>query len=277
MENWKGHQFEPGRPLDASPRSTRHPDAGEKPSGQLGEPSARRRKKSTEGFHVENLASDISVSVAKNGKSQAPRVSRSVERTPFTLPAQRTRVSEEEVERAIRLKRAPDVMAKLTAIDRMLGDNEFRALAWYVQAHHKRETGSPSRMRYDDTPRGLIESEEDAETRRILTGEAMNYVDDRLPEAHRAFLDLLTFMMFPSMREGTPPSKIDVGRNIIKTQGRDRAEGGFEAYVRCVAQGISDYRGEWAIEYRRRVEAKELRKSDERKKQAAKLFDEVTR
>jgi len=265
MASWPASQFQSGR----------HPDAGEKPSGQLGEPTIRRRKKSTEGFQVENLASDISVSAAK--KNAGPKVSRAVERTPFTLPAQRTRISQEEVERAIRLKRAPDVMAKLTAVDRMLEDNEFRALAWYVQAHYRSTVGRPSRMRYDDAPRGLIESDdEDAEARRILTSAAMEYVDERLPEAHRAFLDLLTFMMFPDMREGTPPSKIDVGRSIIKTQGRDRAEGGFEAYVRCVAQGVSDYRGEWAIEYRRQIEAKEARKSDDQKRRAAQLFDELT-
>lgn len=274
MEGWKHHQFEAGRPLDSPPKSTRHPDAGETASGQLGEPTTRRRKKSTEGFQVENLAGD-GIPISKNTKG--PKVSRAVERTPFTLPAQRVRVSEEEVERAIRLGRQTDVMAKLTAVDRMLEDNEFQALAWWVQAHYKSEMGRPARMRYDDTPRGLIEADDDREHRWILTTAAMEWVNDRLPEAHQAFLELLTWLMFPNMREGQPPTKIDVGRSIIKSQGRDRGEGGFEGYLRAVAQGISDLRADWAIEYRRREEAKILRKSEDKKKQAAKLFDEVTR
>jgi hypothetical protein len=265
MASWPSGQYEAGR----------HPDAGEKPSGQLGEPTARRRKKSTEGFHVENLASDISVSSSKDSK--APKVSRAVERTPFTLPAQRARVLEEELERAIRLGRAPDVMAKLTAVDRMLEDNEFQALAWYIHAHHKQEVGRPARMRYDDTPRGLIEAEGEGEHRWILTTAAMEYVTDRLPEAHQEFLDLLTFMMFPNLREGRPPTKIEIGRDILKIEGRDRAEGGFEGYLRAVAQGISDLRADWAIEYKRREEAKVLRKSEDKKRQAQKMFDEVTR
>lgn len=263
MASWGANQFQSGR----------HPDAGEKPSGQLGEPTTRRRKKSTEGFHVENLASGIAVSK----DSKAPKVSRAVERTPFTLPAQRSRVLEEEVERAIRLGRQPDVMAKLTAVDRMLEDHEFHALAWYVQSHYRRESGRPARMRYDDTPRGLIEAEGDGEQRWILTTAAMRFVDDRLSEAAKEFLDILAFMMFPSLREGSPPTKIDVGRQIIKSQGRDRAEGGFEGYLRCISQIIADIRGDWAIEYRRREEEKDIQKAKERKKQAQKLFDEVTR
>jgi hypothetical protein len=266
MASWNSNQFPTGR----------HPDAKEKPSGQLGEPTARRRKKSTEGFHVENLASDIAVTARKD--NGGPKVSRAVEKTPFTLPAQRTRVSEEEVERAIRLKRQPDVMAKLTAIDRMLEDHEFHALAWYVQNHFKRQAGRPSRMRYDDTPRGLIESgDDDAETRRILNSAAMEYVDARLPEAGLEFLSTLTHMMFPSMFEGKPPTKVEVGRAILKLEGRDRAEGAFDGYTRCISQALADLRADWAIEYKRQEDAKLLRKSEERKKQAQKLFDEVTR
>lgn len=277
MENWKGHQFDTGRPLDASPRSTRHPDGSKTKSGQLGEPNQRRQSKSTEGFHVENLAGD-GIAISKSRKDNTPKVSRAAEKGPFTLPAQRTRVSEEEVERAIRLKRQPDVMAKLTAIDRMLEDHEFHALAWYVQEMYRRSVGRPSRMRYDDAPRGLIESgDDDAETRRILNGAAMEYVDARLPEAGKVFLETLCWMMFPSLREGKPPTKAEVGRAIVKLEGRDRTEGAFDGYTRCISQSLADLRADWAIEYRRQEEAKIARKSEDRKKQAAKLFDEVTR
>lgn len=266
MASWSSGQFPSGR----------HPDAGEKVSGQLGEPTARRRKKSTEGFHIENLAGDISVAASKN--SNTPKVSRAVERTPFTLPAQRARALEDEVERAIRLGRAPDVMAKLTAVDRMLEDHEFQALAWYVQNHVRRQSGRPARMRYDDTPRGLIESDdEDSETRRILNSAAMEYVDARLPEAGKEFLATLAHMTFPSLHEARPPTKIEVGRAIGKIEGRDRSEGIFEGYTRCISQALADLRGDWAIEYKRQEDAKLLRKAEGRKKQASKLFDELTK
>ncbi len=230
------------------------------PSAHLGLPNPQRAAKSN-GFQVDNMAA-----------GDGPQVPRAAGRQPFTLPAQRDRITEEEIERAIRLRRAPDPMAKLTAVDRMLEEHEYAAVAWWVATHYAREAGRPARMRYDDTPRGLIEANDKVEQRWRMDLRAIEYVDERLHLAGKAVLDTICWQMFPDLREGTPPSKIDVGRMIVKVQGKDRAEGGYEGYLRCLSQFISEARAEFAIEERRRIDRKSMAQVDEKRRAAASLF-----
>ncbi len=230
------------------------------PSAHLGLPNPQRAAKSN-GFQADNLAA-----------GDGPKVPRAAERQPFTLPAQRDRITEEEIERAIRLRRAPDPMAKLTAVDRMLEEHEYAALAWWIATHYAREAGRPARMRYDDTPRGLIEASDKVEQRWRLDLRAIEYVDERLHLAGKVVLDTIAWQMFPDLREGTPPSKIDVGRMIVKVQGKDRAEGGYEGYLRCLSQFISEARAEFAIEERRRLDRKAMSQVAEKRRMAESLF-----
>jgi hypothetical protein len=229
-------------------------------SPHLGLPTPERAAKSL-GFQADNLAA-----------GDGPKVPRASERQPFTLPAQRDRITEEEIERAIRLKRAPDPMAKLTAVDRMLEEHEYAAIAWWVATHYAREAGRPARMRYDDTPRGLIEADDKVEQRWRLDLRAIDYVDERIHLAGRSVLDMIAWQIFPDLREGTPPSKIDVGRMIVKVQGKDRAEGGYEGYLRCLSQFISEARAEFAIEERRRIDRKAISRVAEKRRAAEALF-----
>jgi hypothetical protein len=232
-------------------------------SPDLGAPTYQRAQQSR-GFSGENLAG-----------GDGPRVVRSVERTPFTLPAVRERVTAEEIERAIRLKREADPMSKLTAVDRMLEEHEFGALAWYVVTHYRRESGQPARMRYDDAPRGLIEEgdrDDRKEMRWRLDLQAIEYVDDRLHEAGKSLLDMVAWQMFPNMREGAPPTKVDIGRMILKIQGRDRSEGGYEGYLRCMAQFVSEARAEFAVEVNRKWDRRQMAQMQEHRREAEKLF-----
>ena len=218
------------------------------------------------GFVEENLA-----------VGDGPKVVRSVEKAPFTLPAVRLRVTEEELDRALRLRREPDPMSKLTAVDRMLEEHEFGAIAWYAITFHRREVGRPARMRYDDTPRGMIEASSTSEERWRLDLAALEWVEERLHMAGKEVLEMIVWQVFPDLYEGTPPSKIDVGRSIIKVQGRDRAEGGYEAYLRCMAQIISEMRAEWAIDYNRRKDRKAMARVAGHRQDAEKLFGERPR
>lgn len=255
------HQVqEKNGPRDLRPHLRKKKRTPSLASPHLGLPNPERAAKSR-GFQEDNLAA-----------GDGPKVPRAVERTPFTLQPQRDRITAEEIERAIRLKREPDPVAKFTAVDRMLEDHEWIALAFYIQAHYRRESGRPAMLRYDDTPRGLIEVNDLVEQRWRTDLEDLEFIDKRLPLAHQDLLDLLTWQMFPNFREGIPPSKVDIGRMIIRMQGRERAEGGYEGYLRCLAQLISEAKSDAAIDRQRRKRRREAEVSKERKRLAETNF-----
>jgi hypothetical protein len=60
---------------------------------------------------------------------------------------------------------------------------------------------------------------------------------------------------------------------MLGISGRDRAEGGFMGYVKCLAQFIADARAIAMIEWKRKREAREFARIDERKKIAAGMFN----
>ncbi len=228
-------------------------------TADLGKPNIQRRRQSN-GFTEENLSPG------------GPAVPRAIERAPFTLPEQRLKVIAEEIERATRLKRAPDPMSKLTPVDRMLAEHEWEAIAWWVATHYRRTVGRPAQMRYDDTPRGMIEADEQKEARWRIALADIREVDKTLHLAGLEVLELIAWQIFPDMREGTPPSEADVGRAIVRLQGEQQAIGGYKGYLRCLAQFISEKKKDAETHRRRLRERKEFAQIEHRKQKAEALF-----
>lgn len=256
-----------GRAVSVRPDISAQKKRKKKPGKQvhLGVPTPQRAEKS-QGFLEENLAG-----------GDGPKVVRAVEKAPFTLPAIRERITQEEIERAIRLRRPADPLSKMTHVDRMLEDHEFGSLARYVITHYRRESGNPARMRYDDTPRGVADISSHREDRWRIDLQWIEFVDDRIHLAGREVLDLIAWQIFPNLREGLPPSKIDIGRAIVKAQGRDRSEGAYEGYLRCLSQMISEAGGAFDIHRRRQVQQRDQRMIDEKRKNAESEFAKARR
>lgn len=252
------------RPSSAPIKTPRRKGSGKpyNPAGNLGLPTKERLAKS-HGFDEVNLAA-----------GDGPKVPRSSEKMPFTPQPMRIRLVAEEIERAARLKKEPNFQRTQTAIDRALEENEFHGLSWYCDAHYRREAGRPAAMRYDDTPRGLIENAEDdtQEKRWRISLHLLEIVDELLPEAYKAYLDTMVWLVYPGFREGVPPSRLEIGQEIAQMKGKDAATGAFVGYTRAVAQAISSARADAIILMKRRKEFRELEVRAERKRNAGMMF-----
>ncbi len=197
------------------------------------------------------------------------------------MPAQRARITQDEIERAIKLHRQPDPVSKLTAVDRLLAEHEWFALAWFVQAFYRRAVGRPARMRFDDAPHGQTETDDQKEARWRLDLFDLEYVEKHLHLAGLEMMELISWQVFSDLREGRPPSDVEMGKAIVwqhghhtgeKPPGKEQAIGGYRGYLRCLAQLISEKKKDAETERRRLRDRKALAQIEHRKQKAEALF-----
>jgi hypothetical protein len=147
-----------------------------------------------------------------------------------------------------------EIRIKETAADRLLNPTEHEAICWWIRVYSKAASGHAAIGNYGQKVRRGDRGEDERDRDLVDMDRAMlAFLDDRLPEAHKSFLEWLAWHEFPSIREGIPPDSISIGKSIIDSRDARRATGGLEGFLRAVAQNIAHWRMEADTLVRRRI------------------------
>jgi hypothetical protein len=224
---------------------------------QLGEPHREREAKSN-GFEREQIA-----------EGGLPIV-RSREKSILTPPDVRRGLIEEAIkdlrDRGIFELDGTTIRIKETAADRLLLPVEHEAICWFIRVHAKVHAGKVKISSYGGGIKG-----DDSFDRPLLNYDKALHAELQkvLPEAHLAFLEWLSAHEYPGSFEGTPPSQIDIGKQIIDSRDARRATGGLEGFLRAVSQNIAHWRGEIETVWARRDAMEQERQAHRKKAFAA--------
>jgi hypothetical protein len=210
---------------------------------QLGLPTRERHAKSN-GFEVDVLVD-----------GEVPLV-RSRQKSMITLPSVRQSLIEDAIKdlqsRGVFDLADVDIKIRDTASDRLLSAVEHQAISWFITIHAKVQAGRARITDYLGSPRSQDRGKAPYSREEGKDRATHAYISDRLPEAHLMFLDWLAWNVFPGMRDGTPPSEVDIGKQIIDSRDARRAQGGVEGFLRAVSQSIAHWRMEHETFARRR-------------------------
>ncbi len=176
---------------------------------------------------------------------------RSRARAILTPPAVRREMIAEAI-RDLRLRGkfeidGAEIRIRETPADRLLNPAEHEAICWFIAVQAKAEAGRVKIASYGQrTDKG--------DDRNIVNRDFAMHAElaKVLPEPHLVFLEWLSWHENPGSRDGVPPDKIAIGKQIIDSRDSRRAEGGVEGFLRAVAQNISHWRGEIETMWRRR-------------------------
>ena len=148
-----------------------------------------------------------------------------------------------------------EIRIKETAADRLLNPTEHEAICWWIKVYAKVTAGHAAIGNYGQKIRRAEGSEDEFDRPLVDEDKAMHaFIEDKLPEAHKAFLEWLAWHEFSSIRDGVPPDSISIGKAIIDSRDARRATGGLEGFLRAVAQNIAHWRMEADTLLRRRIQ-----------------------
>lgn len=218
------------------------------PAGHLGMPTKERYAKRGEGFDMENLA-----------PPGAPPVVRSKERSPLTSPAGRELAHDQRNETGGRKQ-------QMTFLDKALEDVEVHSLFRFIIG----TMVSESRMRLGgEDGRSPVFIKSDGNNRlpfsnaeRLEIG-ARQFIYAKLPFESQRDIDILTDQVMPRDRKFYV-SPVEFGRIVSRSSDERVARGAFIGTMKKLAHHVNHLYVEWElIQFRRKQEAKALRKSEE--------------